>query len=415
MATVRSGQLNGERRDEPVKRQTASWLAWLLFAVSVALSIAAVVLGTLPTRQPFEIEALGYGLAIMAFPAAGALIVSRQPNNVIGWLLIIGGLGGGLNVFLSSYVSTFSALPGHQWLAWIAQWIWAGFLAPTLLVLQLFPDGSVLTRRWRLLVWLSLGAFALVAVGTALSPGPFADYPHIRNPLGVKALRGTPIEDGGIAWTLVIAAIVLSAASLILRYRRSSGERRQQLKWVAYAAAVLATGWILAAFTFQFGLSTLGNILIGLGLLALPISVGVAILKYRLYDVDLVINRTLVYGLLTALLIGFYVAATVGLGAGARTLTGQENNSLVIAASTLAVAALFGPARRRIQAFIDRRFYRQKYNAARTMEFFSARLREQVDLDSLASELVGVVRDTMQPAHVSLWLPAEPPAIERSL
>lgn len=387
-----------------MKRRTASWLAWLLFALSVALSIAAVVLTALPTRQPLEIEALGYGLAIMAFPAAGALIVSRQPENLIGWLLIIGGVGGALNVFLSSYVSTFTVLPGRPWLAWVAQWIWAGFLGPTLLVLQLFPDGSVLTRRWRLVVWLSIGAFALVAVGTALSPGPFADYPHIRNPLGVEALRGTPIEDGGIAWTLVIAAIVLSAASLIVRYRRSSGERRQQLKWVAFAAAVLAAGWILAAFTFQFGLSTLGNILIGVGLLTLPISMGVAILKYRLYDVDLVINRTLVYGLLTALLIGFYVAASVGLGAGARTLTGQENNSLVIAASTLAVAALFGPARRRIQTFIDRRFYRRKYNAVRTLEAFSSRLREQVDLEALTGELLGVVRDTVQPAHVSLWL-----------
>ena len=387
-----------------MKRRTASFLAWLLFGVSLALSTAAVVLGTLPTRQPLEIEALGYGLAIMAFPVAGALIVSRQPGNLIGWLLIIGGLGGALNVFLSSYVSTFTVFPGRPWLAWIAQWIWAGFLAPTLLVLQLFPDGSVLTRRWRLVVWLSIGAFALVAAGTALSPGPFADYSHVRNPLGVEALRGTPIEDGGIAWTLVIAAIVLSAASLILRYRRSSGERRQQLKWVAYAAAVLATGWILAAFTFQIGLSVLGNILIGLGLLSLPISMGVAILKYRLYDIDLVINRTLVYGALTALLVGVYVGAAVGLGALVRSITGQQNNSLVIAASTLAVAALFGPARRRIQGFIDRRFYRRKYDAVRTLEDFSARLREQVELDSLARELLGVVRETMQPAHVTLWL-----------
>jgi hypothetical protein len=387
-----------------VTRRTASRLAWLLFAVSVALSIAAVVLSALPTRQPLEIEALGYGLAIMAFPAAGALIVSRQPGNAIGWLLIIGGLGGALNVFLSSYVSTFAVLPGRQWSAWIAQWIWAGFLAPTLLVLQLFPDGSVLTRRWRLLVWFSLGAFALVALGTALSPGPFADYPHIRNPLGVEALRGTPMEDGGIAWTLVIAAIVLSATSLIARYRRSSGERRQQLKWVAYAAVVLATGWILAAFTFQFGLSAVGNILIGLGLLALPISMGIAILKYRLYDVDLVINRTLVYGLLTALLVTTYIVATVGLGAAVRSLTGQENNPLVVAASTLGVAALFGPARRRIQGFIDRRFYRRKYDAVRTLESFSARLREDVDLDSLSTELLAVVRETMRPTHASLWL-----------
>jgi hypothetical protein len=387
-----------------VKRRTASWLAWLMFALSVVLSIAAVVLALVPTRQPLELEAFAYGLAIMAFPGAGALIVSRRPGNVIGWLLILGGLGGALNVFLSAYVSTFAVLPGRHWLAWVGQWVWAGFLAPTVLILQLFPDGSVLTRRWRLGVWLSVAAFALVAAGLALSPGPFADYPHIRNPLGLEALRGTPVEDGGIAWILVLVAIVLSAASLIVRYRRSSGERRQQLKWMAYAALLLPTGWILAAFTFQFGLNTLGNILIGLGLLTLPVSLVVAILKYRLYDVDLVIKRTLVYGALTVLLGSVYVAGVVGLGSLVRAITGQENNSLVIAASTLAVAAVFGPARRRIQGFIDRRFYRRKYNAAHTLEAFNTTLREQVDLDSLTGELLAVVRDTMQPTHASLWL-----------
>jgi hypothetical protein len=387
-----------------MKRRTASWLAWLMFALSVVLSIAAVFLSLVPTRQPLELEAFAYGLAIMAFPAAGALIVSRRPGNVIGWLLILGGLGGALNVFLSAYVSTFAVLPARQWLAWVAQWIWAGFLAPTVLILQLFPDGSVLTRRWRLCVWLSVAGFALVAAGLALSPGPFADYPHIRNPLGLEALRGTPVEDGGIGWILVLVAIVLSAASLIVRYRRSRGEGRQQLKWMAYAALLLPTGWFLAAFSFQFGLNTLGNILIGLGLLTLPVSLVVAILKYRLYDVDLVINRTLVYVALTVMLGSVYVAGVVGLGSLVRSITGQQNNALVVAASTLAVAALFGPARRRIQSFIDQLFYRRKYNAVRTLEDFSARLREQVDLDSLGRELLGVVRETMQPAHVTLWL-----------
>jgi hypothetical protein len=191
-----------------------------------------------------------------------------------------------------------------------------------------------------------------------------------------------------------------------MRFRRARGEERQQIKWLVYvgatAAVFLIATWatgenrILGDIGFSFFYLTMG--------LGIPAAVGVAIFKYRLYDIDRVINRTLVYGLLTALLVGVYVLAAVGLGSAVRSVTGQENNSLVIAASTLAVAALFGPARRRIQAFIDRRFYRKKYDAARTLEAFSARLREEVDLDSLTGELVRVVRSTMQPVHVSLWL-----------
>jgi MFS family permease len=389
-------------------RRRVGLLAWSLAALGFVLSIAAVILGLLPSRQPFEIEAFGFGLAIMAFPVVGSLIVSRQTDHPIGWLLVTAGLAGALTIFLTSYVSAFAILPGRVWLAWVAQWIWAAFLGPTVLILQLLPDGSVLTRRWRFVFWLTVGTLVVIALAVALIPGPLADYPHIKNPLGVKSLAGVLDVLSGIGWILLVAAISLSAISLIVRYRRSSGERRQQLKWVAFAAGLIGVGWVLAAFSFGVGLERLGAFLIGMGLLALPVALGIAILKYRLYDIDLVINRTLVYGLLTALLVGVYVVLAVGLGTAVRSVAEQENNSVVIAASTLAVAALFGPARRRIQAFIDRRFYRGKYDAARTLEAFSARLREEVDLDSLTGELLTVVRKTMQPAHASLWLREAP-------
>ena len=368
------------------------------------LGIAAVILGLLPSRQPLEIEAFGFGLAIMACPVIGSLIVSRQTDHLIGWLLVTAGLAGALTVFLSSYVSAVDVLPGRTWLAWVAQWIWAAFLGPTILILQLLPDGFVLTRRWRFVFWLSVGALVVVALAPALLPGPLTDYPHIENPLGVESLARVLDVVSGIGWILLVAAISLSAISLIVRYRRSSGDRRQQLKWVAFAAGLFGLGFLLAAFSFGVGLERLGALMIGLGLLAIPVALGIAILKHRLYDIDLVINRTLVYGLLTAVLVGVYAVLAVALGAAVRSVADQENSSIVIAGSTLAVAALFGPARRRIQSFIDRRFYRRKYDAARTLDAFNTRLRELMDLESLKGELLQVVQETMQPAHASLWL-----------
>jgi hypothetical protein len=209
---------------------------------------------------------------------------------------------------------------------------------------------------------------------------------------------------------LLLAATVASAVGLVLRLLRAAGDERQQLKWLAFAAVFLAIGFMFTAIGETFvGESKITDLGVIIAVPGIPVAIAIAVLKYHLYDVDLVINRTLVYGLLTAVLAAVYLGGVVGLGSLARSLSDQANNSLVIAASTLAVAALFRPARRRIQGFIDRRFYRRKYDAAQTLEAFSARLREEVDLDSLAGELVGVVRSTMQPAHVSLWLRAPEP------
>jgi hypothetical protein len=249
--------------------------------------------------------------------------------------------------------------------------------------------------------------------GMAFTPGPFVDRPEIRNPLGFSPV-GIFLEDGGVGWLLLPASVVLSATSMVVRFRRAVGEERQQIKWLALAAAFAAVGWVAVTFTYTTEFMVAGQLLQILSMLGIPVAVGVAVLKYRLYDIDLIINRTLVYGSLTTLLAAVYFGGVTATQAIYRTLTGQEQQpQLAIVISTLVIAALFNPLRHRIQSFIDRRFYRRKYDARKTLEAFSAKLREETDIKALNEELVGVVRETMQPAHVSLWLrPETSPKVE---
>jgi hypothetical protein len=268
----------------------------------------------------------------------------------------------------------------------------------------LFPDGRPPSHRSRWVGRLALMGGVLLVLGLSLTPGTLDErnYPGVRNPVGVEGagrlLEGTTTVGTGLA----LVALLLAVVSMIVRFRRSIGDERQQLKWVVYAGAVAAGGFALTLFLS----GPLANAVFALAFLAfigVPVAAGVAILRYRLYEIDLLINRTLVYGTLTAALAMVYVGSVVSLQALFRTLTGQESQ-LAVVVSTLAIAALFGPLRRRVQAFIDRRFYRRKYDAAKTLAAFGAKLREETDLETLSDELVAVVRSTMQPAHVSLWL-----------
>jgi hypothetical protein len=392
--------------------RTASRLAWGIWGLGLAcLAIVPFVPGEEPAVVVFS-----YITIILTCGLVGAVVVSRQPTNPIGWILCLVGFSFALGALASEYGEYAvgvrgGSLPGGRVALWFGSWHWLpGVILPATLLLLLFPDGRPLSPRWRLFSWLAIGGLIGMVVGAALQPGPLEGAtPVIENPFGLLGLPGKVIGFfGPIGFFLAVPSIAAGPISLLLRFRRARGDQRQQIKWLAFAGSLTATA-LLAAFVIGF--TSLGgradeilNAVILLSVAAIPVCAGIAILKDRLYDIDLVINRTLVYGLLTALLIGVYVVATVGLGVALRSLTGQENNSLVIAASTLSVAALFGPARRRIQDFIDRRFYRQKYDAARTLEVFSMRLRDQVDLEALTGELVGVVRETMQPAHVTLWL-----------
>jgi hypothetical protein len=329
------------------------------------------------------------------------------------------GLLAAIVLFSSEYaayalLAQTDSLPGGLAMAWVRSWVWVLYLGLFVLLFLVFPDGWPPTPALR---WFTALVLVVVAIGTVLaafSPGPIdAIGGAVENPLGMKSLRGIGTNSAvGPVESLLYAPGIPAAASLFTRMRRAKGVERQQLKWFAYATVVLVGGVVLA-FTISEATSArwlgeIGFILTMVGLAGLPMAVGIAVLRYRLYNIDLLINRTLVYGSLTALLALVYFADIVLFQALFRALTGQESQ-LAVVVSTLAIAALFNPLRRRIQGFIDRRFYRRKYDTRKTLEAFSAKLRDETDLDALSEDLVGVVRETMQPAHVSLWLRPDPP------
>jgi hypothetical protein len=285
----------------------------------------------------------------------------------------------------------------------------------------LFPEGRLPSRRWRPLAWFSGVVIVLESVAQGLIPGPLPDFGGVRNPFG---LEGQPwVEDAANALLVpLLLCILASVVSLILRYRRSGGEVRQQIKWIAFAGSFLGLvfvgtmvgslilfyfapeTWGGTAQTPPFWLTLLFYVML-LSFGGVPVAVAFAVLKYRLYNIDVIINRTLVYGALTATLALIYFGGVATTQTVFRALTGQGRQpQLAIVVSTLVIAALFNPLRKRIQSFIDRRFYRRKYDARKTLEAFSAKLRDETDLEALSNELVGAVRETMQPAHVSLWL-----------
>ena len=378
--------------------------AWALLATYVAIAGAGVALVIFQGASTDGLGALAFG----GFAGVGALIALRRPGNAVGWILLGIAIAFAAGETALVYVSEPSN-PGRVPVAWVAGWmanVWFG-LAVIFLPL-LFPHGRLPSPRWRPVLWLGVAEIVFGAGSSALAPGPLELRPGImiENPLGVA---GGVVEVASTLGTVLGAvAVVLAAASVVVRLRRARGAERQQLKWFAYVGVLAAACLFVAVLVGSVlgdpneGFAVLATVawLSGLALLAfgLPAATGIAILRHRLYDVDVVIRRTLVYAALTATLGATYLGLVllVGLAVG-------ESN-LAIAASTLAVAALFRPARARIQAVVDRRFYRRRYDAAQTLEAFGARLRDELDLDSLGADLRDVVRDTVAPAHISLWL-----------
>jgi hypothetical protein len=269
---------------------------------------------------------------------------------------------------------------------------------PTTFLLLLFPDGHLASRRWRPVAWLAAGILATVLVANALAPGPLDSFPRFANPLGIDLLGGVLDRVLALAGALYLGVTASCVAAVVVRFRRSRGEERQQLKWFAYAAGLLLIFLLLNVLA-----GDPNNLFFGVGLTLFPLATGIAVLRYRLYDIDRLISRTLVYGLLTALLAGIYGGAVLVLGQVFGGVGGDPPSG-VVAGATLAVAALFQPLRRRVQAAVDRRFNRRRFDAARTVETFSVRLRDEIDLDMLSAELLTVVDQTMQPTAVSLWL-----------
>jgi hypothetical protein len=329
-------------------------------------------------------------------------------------------------------VARTGSAPGPVMLDALTMWSWALPLGlQGTFMVMLFPDGRLPSRRWRPLAWLSGAAILLVSVGLTLEPGPLPHRGGVRNPLGIE---GQPWIQAvsGVCLLLLALCIVASAVSLIWRYRHADRETRQQIKWLAFAASFVGVAYlsilITGLFFFPDSLSNdeapiwidLIFLTVLISFAGIPTAIGFAVLKYRLYDIDIVINRTIVYGLLTLILALVYFGGVATIQALFRTLTGQEQQpQLAVVVSTLAIAALFGPLRRRIQNLIDRRFYRRKYDRARIMAAFGARLREEVELQTLSDDLLEVLQETVQPAHASLWLRSSdgtrPVAEERDL
>ena len=385
-----------------------------------ALVVAAVALGL--GIVLFELNrAAGYTSGVFSYPdllqnlagmvaflGMGALIVLRRPGNPIGWLCLAFGLFGCLGGLLSLQYAAYVLVthPGSLFGGGLALAVPANgsFALPLVLLIfipLIFPTGHLLSRRWRLIAWLTVVSFAtLFAVAITTSPLG-APFQHYENPIGITGgLKVVPVIGvlGGIA------SVVAALAAVVIRFRRSHGDERAQLKWLVLAAAFLPTALVAHSLADAFAPGAVSTVetLFSVGIMAFPIAIGIAILKYRLYDIDRIISRTLVYGSLTVFLAATYVGLVLGGQAVFSSFAGGSN--LAVAVSTLVVAALFLPVRSRVQRFVDRRFYRRRYDAQRTLERFGARLREQVDLETLSAELRGVVGETMQPAHVSLWL-----------
>jgi hypothetical protein len=387
--------------------RAAAWTAWSLWAVVVVLTILTMILVVVTRsvpRSPYDQWQLVWlrMSGDLAFTTVGLIIASRRPANPLGWLLLSFGLSLSANEFLRAYAEYTlfykpGALPAGLAIAWVATWIWA-FIYPILpFVFLLFPDGRLPSPRWRPFAWVAGLVKGLFLLMVPFRAGGLEYFPAIPNPVGIPALTEAVFEVFAFVTFIVI---LLATISLPVRFRRARGDERQQLKWVAYAAVVLGVVGVVAPRLASPAVSVIVWTLAFTGLTA---AMAVAILKYRLYDIDRIINRTLVYGLLTALLAAVYVGSVL-VGGQVFGGIGAEPPSWAVAGATLAVAALFQPARRRIQAVVDRRFNRRKYDAARTVEAFSARLRDEVDLDALSVELLAVVDQTMQPTRASLWL-----------
>jgi hypothetical protein len=389
--------------------RAAGWLIVPLCVAAVCTSFVLQRRAGLPNEHPVDDAMLWVGFG--AFALIGSLLVAKRPTNAVGWIMSTVALmvaifqAGGT---YAAYVMTTRDQPDVLTVvgAWVQTWYWWLVIVLAIIYLPLlFPDGRLLSRRWLPVAILpGIGTLSLVVLGALVDTLLVEDVHYrIDNPIGIEGLGfAEDLPIFGRLNGLLIVGVVGAAASVVVRFRRSRGVERQQMKWFVYAAAL-----ILLAPVVDYFPDIVNGVWLALVLIATPTAIGIAVLRYRLYGIDVIINRTLVYGPLTATLVLVYLGGVISMQYAFRALTGQ-GSQIAIVASTLAIAALFNPLRRRIQAFVDRRFYRRKYDAAKILEAFSAKLRDETDLGALNAELVSVVRQTMQPANVSLWLRPDP-------
>ena len=388
-------------------------LAWGLWTLCLVL-IAPALLLDVPHSGSDVVNVIVSGLTTMTVASVGALVAARRPLNAIGWIFLAGALAQQVSSVADSYsvhalVTTHTAWPAAAFAGAFSGWLRsASWLLQTNFVLLLFPTGKLLSPRWRPALWLGIGAI-IYAMLPSVFGQDLADQDQrlagVHNPIGfIGAQLSNGLSGGMLLWFL--ALLIVCAIAVVARFRRSRGLERQQLKWFVYATALclLLYAFIIVSIIVNNAADVPPSVFY-VAIIGLPLGAGVAILRHRLYDIDIIINRTVVYGLLSATLIGLYLACVSVAQAILEAISGQTKpQPVIIVASTLLVVAMFNPLRRRIQTAIDRRFYRAKYDATRTLEEFAASLRTHTDLHRLGERLVGAVAETMQPTHLSLWL-----------
>ena len=394
-----------------VRRRAGAWFAWGVWTLTVPTTMLTLFFASRNEPSSTLWDTVLLPVVILAFSTVGALVASYRPQNAIGWLFLSGAfvwIAGELALEYGVYalITDPGALPAGAWAVWFGTWARGiGWFILVTFLLLLFPTGRLPSPRWRPVLWGAVGFIVLYTLSSWLSPQTNdLRLTSVSNPLGLESqVMGLLYEVVNTTFPILLVA---SGSAVVVRFRRSRGDERQQLKWFAYAVAVMTVVFVIWFTLALTGLVAPNSLMYDVPLIGLPVATGIAVLKYRLYDIDIIVNRTLVYGPLTATLVALYFGGVVLCQRILVFLTGQQS-ALAVVASTLLIAALFNPLRRRIQTFIDRRFYRSRYDARKTLEAFAAKLRDETDLKALNEDLVAVVTETMQPAHVSLWLRPE--------
>jgi signal transduction histidine kinase len=389
-----------------MRARTTRTVAWVLGGCAIATLAAGAVLGVATDTLSAQLDTspgvdIVFAAVLATFPVMGVLITNRQPQNRIGWLFCAIGLAIGLATLGGTYADAEPPLPGRGWVTLAGSF---GVVTLTLLALTmlLFPDGHLLSRRWRIVVWIDALAAAALVVGLTFTPGPIPGQEDVVNPLGIDALDGSLLEEGGIGWILLPITMVAAAVSMVMRFRRTTGVERQQMKWFAFAAVIVATGYLLTTLTYDTWLqdSIIVIAISQLGVAALPVAAGLAILRYRLYEIDLVISKAVVYGVLAAFISVVYVGFVVGVGA----LAENVGNAFLSAVAAAVVAIAFQPVRRWAQRVANRVVYGERATPYEVLSDFSERMGESYAADDVLSRMAQILGQGTGASEATVWL-----------
>ncbi|HEX2142169.1 MAG TPA: hypothetical protein VHK28_07870 [Candidatus Limnocylindria bacterium] len=381
------------------------WLPWALIGLTLAAAVPAMVLLYINEGSAELMEQVVYAGIFIGYGLVGALVATRRPENAIGWVLLGVSVLTGWGFFGEQYgrygmITDPGSLPAPELVGWLGIWLWFPGIGLLLFGLLLFPNGSVPSPRWRPVAWLT--AFAVVSISAVFAFTPSSAEDVLPNPFAVLPAGSVEVVEAVFGVTLLLAGLLCLGAP-ILRFRRAAGVERQQLKWFLYGGALLVVAFVLEPLAAAVpALRPAADLAFPLALAAMPVAIALAILRYGLYEVDRIISRTIGYALVSATLLAVYAGGALVLSQLTVPFTGDQ--TVAVAASTLAVVALFRPARRRIQAAVDRRFYRSRYDAQRTLDEFMGSARGEVDVDRLSAQLRSAATSTIHPAAVSVWL-----------